>query len=80
MDPGGGFEFLLLSCLVQSCCGTGVFRDVIFRKLAGAPLSCGLGLWGLPSTEVRTGLAVCFGQGNGRAKIPVRTVSSQALF
>lgn len=56
------------------------FRDVIFGKLVGAPLSCGLGPRGLPGPEVRRGLAVCFGQGNSRAEIPVKTVSSQALF
>lgn len=70
-------EAVLNSCCCPAWCRVAValvsFRSVICRKLAGAPLSCGLGPWGLPGSESWRGLAVCFGQGSSRAKILVRT-------
>lgn len=38
VDAGGGFEFLLLSCLVQSCCGTGVFQKRHLSETCRSPL------------------------------------------
>lgn len=52
VDPGGGFEFLLLFDLVRSCCGPGVFQRCHFQETCRRPLELWLGPWCLPGTVI----------------------------